>query len=236
MLSHFQEVEDHIEIIKQKFGMFVPFPPGITISNLNQHLIDMFPNVYAQSTETNGNLQSLAASAEIQREDEVVFDVPSRSNRANSNWRGNERRNMDIEDNYSDEFESSVKTEIEIGEVMANYYQHDYAYDSADSHSDNSVSTLNENRKRHQSDRSAVMKTRTGAVPMGRAPEGNSSQANGAEVVVLSDADDDDAEKWREYDRITAKLARYEKTLQEMENLKKRKESLRKYLRKNKKN
>lgn len=62
LLSVFQEVERHIQNIVHKFGSFVPASSKIAISDVKQHLIDMFPSVYAEEeTATSDDYQPAAS-------------------------------------------------------------------------------------------------------------------------------------------------------------------------------
>ncbi|XP_055300580.1 MYND-type zinc finger-containing chromatin reader Zmynd8-like [Sitodiplosis mosellana] len=113
----YRDVEKHIKLIEEKFGAgsFVSAPYKIQVSNLEQHLKDMFPSVYTESVGATDVLQTKATSSEAQSEaEEPFFGEQSTSNcltTFNRNLSTLPESNMDISIENDDSYDSSDDAE-----------------------------------------------------------------------------------------------------------------------------
>ncbi|XP_055300579.1 uncharacterized protein LOC129567552 [Sitodiplosis mosellana] len=133
----YKEVEKHIKLIKQKFGSFVPAPYKIRVSNLEQHLKDMFPGAYAQSSKTSTEQPLFEGASTSNCSTSSRCDAGTNMNNSiendqcpkNSNNTLDDPEELDNHNHTADDASPPIKSgnSFEIEDVVGNYSGHDGA-------------------------------------------------------------------------------------------------------------
>lgn len=155
-------MKQHIKLVEAKFGAgsFVPAPSKVPVSDLEQHLKDMFPAAYAQSSRTTNGIGSQATSPETPRQaEQPLFGEPSTRNGSSSsrshtnindsmendgyvnqnNIFPDDDEEMDDHDHIDVPPPSQSENSLKIKDILENYSGHD------DSNADIEDSTMIEN-------------------------------------------------------------------------------------------
>ncbi|XP_031628186.1 uncharacterized protein LOC116343979 [Contarinia nasturtii] len=201
----YKEVSEHIGLIKQKFGSFVPV--SVTkkpMTNVKNHLIDMFPGVYAPIPATSDGVR--AQSKSVQR----AVDNGSESGYSDD---------MDYQ-NWPENPSTQIKLEpLVIQEVIPAYQEFDAEEDDLQAENGDNVQNgdydenlLAEANGENKSCRKRANSTgeQANSVPKkkGRASEiGHSSGAIDDAVIIIQDDEANINEKlFDEYEEIFKKI------------------------------